>query len=51
MKLRILMTIKYKFTQKDIVLAKLKQYCGSKIIHLLQGNEITESSPMALKQR
>ena len=36
-------------TQKEIVLAKLKQYYGSKIVHLLQNNEITESSPKALK--
>ena len=31
------------------VLAKLYQNYGSKIVHLLQGNEITESSPKALK--
>ena len=49
MKLRILMPIKYKSTQKEIVLAKLKQYYGSKKVHLLQDNEITEISPKALK--
>ena len=50
MKLGISMPIKYKSTQKEIVLAKLKQCYGSKIVvHLLQDNEITESSPKALK--
>ena len=49
MKLRILMPIKYKFTQKEIILIKLTQYYGSKIVHLLQDNEITKSSPQALK--
>ena len=43
------MLIKYKSTPKEIALAKLKQYYGSKIVHLLQDNEITESSPKALK--
>ena len=49
MKLRILIPIKYKHDKstghpkKD--LAKLKQYYGSKIVHLLQDNEIRESSP------
>ena len=43
------MPIKYKSTQKEIVMAKLKQYYGSKIVHLLQDNEIMESSPKALK--
>ena len=49
MKLHILTPIKYKSTQKEIVLAKLKQYYGLKIVHLLQDNEITESSQKALK--
>ena len=44
MKLRISMPIKYKIILKEIVLAKFK-----KIVHLLQDNEITESSPKALK--
>ena len=48
MKLRILIPIKYKSTQKKD-LAKLKQCYGSKIVHLLQDNEITESSPKVLK--
>ena len=43
------MPIKYKSTLKEIVLAKLKQCCGSKIVHLLQDNEITKNSPKALK--
>ena len=44
------MPIKYKSTPKEIVLAKLKQCYGSKIVvHLLQDNEITESSPKALE--
>ena len=46
MKLRISMPIKYKSTPKEIVLAKLKQCYGSKIVHRLQDNEI---SPKALK--
>ena len=46
MKLRILIPIKY-HPKKD--LAKLKQYYCSKIVHLLQDNEITKSSPKALK--
>ena len=46
---RGLMSFKYKSTQKEIVLAKLKQYYGSKIVHLFQDNEITESSLKALK--
>ena len=37
----------YIHPKKD--LAKLKQYYGSKIVHLLQDNEIKESSPKALK--
>ena len=49
MKLRISMPIKYKSTLKEIVLAKLKQCHGSKIVHLLQDNEITKNSPKALK--
>ena len=50
MKLGISMPIKYKSTQKEIVLAKLNQCYGSKIVvHLLQDNEITESSPEALE--
>ena len=49
MKLRILMPIKYKSTQQEIVLPKLKQYYGSKIVHLLQDNEIMESFAKALK--
>ena len=49
MKLRIPMPIKYKSTLKEIVLAKLKQCYGSKIVHLLQDNEITKNSPKALK--
>ena len=49
MKLHILMPIKYKSTQKEMVLAKLKQYYGLRIVNLLQDNEITESSPKALK--
>ena len=49
MNLGISMPIKYKSTQKEIVLAKLKQCYGSKIVvHLLQDNEITESCPKAL---
>ena len=44
MKLRISMHIKYKATLKEICLAELK-----KIVHLLQDNEITESSINALK--
>ena len=43
------MPIKYKSTLEEIVLAKLKQCCGSKIVHLLQDNEITKNSPKALK--
>ena len=43
------MPIKYKSTLKEIVLAKLKQCYGSKIVHLLQDNEITKNSPEALK--
>ena len=49
MKLRISMPIKYKSTLKEIVLAKLKQCHGSKIVHLLQDNEITKNSSKALK--
>ena len=49
MKLRISMHIKYKSTLKEIVLAELKQCYGSKIVHLLQDNEITKNSPKALK--
>ena len=49
MKLRISMPIKYKSILKEIVLAKLKQCYGSKIVHLLQDNEITKNSPEALK--
>ena len=44
MKLRISIPIKYKSTKRKD-LAKLKQYYGSKIVHLLQDNEIMESSP------
>ena len=44
------MPIKYKSIPKEIVLTKLKQCYGSqKLVHLLQDNEITESSPKALK--
>ena len=43
------MHIKYKSTQKEIILVKLKQYYGSKTVHLLQDNEIMDSSPKALK--
>ena len=43
------MPIKYKSTLKEIVLAKLKQCYGSRIVHLLQDNEITKNSPKALK--
>ena len=43
MKLRILMPIKYISTLKEIVLAKLKQCYGSKIVHLLQDNEVTKN--------
>ena len=43
------MPTKYKSTLKDIVLAKLKQCYGSKIIDLLQDNEKTKNSPKALK--
>ena len=49
MKLRILMPIKYKSTPKELVSAKLKQYYGSKIVHLFQDNDTTESSPKAIK--
>ena len=42
------MPIKYKSTLKEIVLAKLKQCYGSKIVHLLQDNEITKNSQKAL---
>ena len=43
MKLCISMPIKYKlYTQKEIILVQKK-------VHLLQDNEIKESSPMALK--
>ena len=49
MKLRILMPIKYKSTPKEIVSAKLKQSYGSKIVHLFQHNDTTESSPKAIK--
>ena len=49
MKLRISTPIKYKSTLKEIVLAKLKECYGSKIVHLLQDNEITKNSPKALK--
>ena len=44
MKLCISMPIKYISTLKEIVLATLKQCYGSKIVHLLQDNEITENS-------
>ena len=43
------MPIKYKSTLKEIVLAKLKQCYGSKIVQLLQDNEITKNSSKALK--
>ena len=43
------MPIKYKSTPKEIVLAKIKQFYGLKIVHLLQDNEVTESFPKALK--
>ena len=49
MKLPISMPIKYKFTLKEIVLAKLTHCYGSKVVHLLQDNEITKNSPKALK--
>ena len=43
------MPIRYKSTLKEIVLAKLKQCFGPKIVHLLQDNEITKNSQKALK--
>ena len=49
MKLHIWMPININSLKKRSVLAKPKQYYSSKIVYLLQDNEIIESSPKALK--
>ena len=51
MKLCIVMHIKYKSTPKETILVKQKQYYAmvKKVVHLLQDNEVTESSSKALK--
>ena len=49
MKLRILISIKYKSTQRRIWPHESNIMVQKYIVHLFQDNEITESSPKAVK--